>query len=76
MSVHLPARVKDLSPTARLVHAVLDDAGPLTREEIEERTGAARRTVNDALATLRDEGHVAADEHPQDRRRLLYRTED
>jgi len=72
MSVRLPGDVKDLSPTARLVHAVLDDAGPLTREEIEDRTGAARRTVNDSLATLRNEGLAIADEHPNDARRKLY----
>ncbi|SEP30340.1 hypothetical protein SAMN05216388_10723 [Halorientalis persicus] len=72
MSVKIPGDVKDLSPTARLVHAVLDDAGPLAREEIEDRTGAARRTVNKVLATLRAEGLATAHEHPNDARRKLY----
>lgn len=74
MSVQLPQPVKDVPASARLVYAVLDDAGPLTRDEIQERSGAARRTVSNALATLREEDLVAADEHPDDRRRRVYRT--
>jgi DNA-binding MarR family transcriptional regulator len=72
-TLRFPDRVKDAPATARLVYAVLEADGPLTRQDLVDRTGAACRSVTAALATLREAGLVTADQDPTDRRRRLYR---
>jgi len=72
MSTLVPERVKETPASARLVYTALDTNGPLEKEALIDETGIARRTVNSALAELRDRGLVEARDHPADHRRRLY----
>ena len=76
MSALIPARVKDTPASARLVYTALDVNGPLEREDLIDETGIARRTVNKALAELRERDLVKTHDHPFDQRKRVYSTTD
>jgi len=76
MSTLVPNRVKETPASARLVYTALNVNGPLEKEALIDETGIARRTINSALAELRDRGLVEAREHPADHRRRLYAAAD
>jgi DNA-binding MarR family transcriptional regulator len=44
--------VEDLPPSAKYVHHVVDEDGPITRQALLEETWLAESTVDDALRTL------------------------
>jgi len=53
--------VRELTPTARLVHLVLEDADEgLTYRELATETGASHRAVKSAVADLRDVERVVS----------------
>lgn len=68
----VPTQVKETPASVRLVYAALNAEGPLEREALIDETGIARRTVNKALAELRERDLIDIREHPADRRRRLY----
>jgi len=45
-------RFDQLSPSCKYVFYVLDEQGPLTRQELQDRTGLPERTLDEALETL------------------------
>ncbi|WP_135827318.1 MarR family transcriptional regulator [Halorussus halobius] len=50
--------VRDLPPSAKLVYLVLKEAGPLTQQDVIERTLLPDRTARGALDELVDAGVV------------------
>ena len=71
-SVKVPTDVRHLPATARLVYLAVQGTPGLTIGEIERRTGAATRSVKQALAELRERDLVERHPHPTDQRRVLY----
>ena len=68
----IPSTVQEAPLAARLVYAVLEAAGGLGRDDLVDRTGLARRTIQDALTDLRQRNLVESKRSPRDGRRLLY----
>jgi len=65
-------RVGDLGPSAKLVYTVLEHEGPLTQQDLVERTRLAARTVRKALSRLEEEEAVDERVYLQDARQRLY----
>jgi DNA-binding MarR family transcriptional regulator len=65
-------RVADLGPSAKLVYTVLDHEGPLTQQDLVERTRLAARTVRKALSRLEEADAVDERVYLQDARQRLY----
>lgn len=76
MPALLPKQVKETPPSARLVYTALDVHGPLERQELIDETGVAERTLNSALATLRESDLIEIHKDPFDSRRRVYTTTD
>lgn len=76
MPTLLPKEVREKPPSARLVYTALDVNGPLERQELIDETGVADRTLNSAIAALRDAGLIEIHEGPFDHRKRVYRTTD
>jgi transcription initiation factor IIE alpha subunit len=64
--------VTDLGPSAKLVYTVLEHEGPLTQQQIVERTRLAARTVRKALSRLKGEDVIEERVYLQDARQRLY----
>lgn len=67
-----PDAVRDSTPTATAVYAVLNAAGPLTYDQIIAETGAGRTAVENAVADLRDSGIVGSKPDPNNPRRQVH----
>lgn len=62
----------DASPSTKYVVYVLADAGPLSREELCQRTGLPESTVGEALRRLEEAGILDKRAAPEDLRRRVY----
>ena len=65
-------RLMNLSPSAKLVHFVLQKDNPLTTQEIHEETLLPSRTVRHALTKLSEADLVDKRVHPKQPRKRLY----
>jgi hypothetical protein len=69
----LDSRLRNRSPAIKLVYLALRDAGPLTKDELVDRTALTHKTVRIAVAeleeTLGEELNQARD--PEDFRRAV-----
>jgi DNA-binding MarR family transcriptional regulator len=65
-------RLMNLSPSAKLVHFVLQKDKPLTTREIREETLLPARTVRHALTKLSEADLVDKRAHPKQPRKRLY----
>jgi len=75
-TLRLPIALRDQPPSTRLVYlALLEGDTPLTVATITAETGVSADRARRVLTHLREEGLVAADEHPDDGRRKLYQLE-
>jgi len=73
MRTALPDPVRETAPNVRLVYTALEAAdGPLTNDDLVERTGVSLRGLQHALSTLRDRGLAESRTDPEDRRRRLH----
>lgn len=61
--------LKQLPPSPKYVHKVLEYEGCLTQPEIAEETGLPRRTVRYALTRLQEHGLVESEPVMEDARR-------
>lgn len=64
--------VRDLPPSAKLVHLVLQENARMTQTEVTDKTQLAGRTVRDALGRLESAGLVTEEICLQDARKRLY----
>jgi transcription initiation factor IIE alpha subunit len=64
--------VTDLGPSAKLVYTVLEHEGPLTQQQVVDRTRLAARTVRKALTRLKSADVVEERVYLQDARQRLY----
>ena len=71
-TARIPKPVQETTPSARLVYSVLAAVGPAGADEIEERTGLARRTIRAAFSDLEERDLVNSNPHPVDARRRMY----
>lgn len=62
----------DLAPSCRYVLYVLEQEGDLSRQELLELTGLPEQTVDWALESLTDEGHLLKSRDPKDLRQVVY----
>jgi DNA-binding MarR family transcriptional regulator len=67
-------RFNDLPPSAKYVYDTLDRDGPLTRKELQERTGLPERTIDDALETLENCGFIVKTRDTGDLRQVVAET--
>lgn len=76
-ALDLPATVRELPPTARLVFVALREAeGPVDRSELLAQTAACEDSLHRALNKLADRDLIKQSAHPADRRRQRYATTD
>lgn len=64
--------VQDLPPSAKLVYLILQEGGPLTQEDISDRSHLPRRTVRHALARLQEVSLIVSQPYLGDARQNLY----
>jgi len=60
-------------PASKLVYVILDHEGPLTQEDIADRSMPSPRKVRDAIGRLRSIDVVAEGVYIPDARKRLYR---
>lgn len=63
---------EDLPPSCKYILDVLDREGELSRQELLARTGLPERTLDWALGTLKNHGHVFSARDNEDLRVVLY----
>jgi len=68
----LPAVVRDVPATAKLVYRALESQGPRTKAELVEDTGQSHRQIERALSTLRDQQLVEPRPDRRERRRYVW----
>lgn len=67
-----PEPVRDSTPTAGNVYAVLEAAGPLTYEQLVDQTGAGRTAVETAVDNLRKQGIIESRRDPNNPCRKVH----
>ena len=65
-------RLLDLAPSAKLVYFVLDHEGPLTQQQLCDRTMLSSRTARYAVTELEDADLVTEEVYIPDARKKLY----
>lgn len=68
-----PEKIRDFSPSMKLVLNILENNGPLTQKEIAEKTYLSKRTVRYAINRLKLEDILVESEYFLDARQCLYR---
>lgn len=68
--------VRDVTPTARLVLAVLRERASANQTELVEATGRTRRTVRSAVTELEARGAISASYDLRDARNRRYELEE
>lgn len=69
----VPAALEPLPPSAKLVYVILDREAPLTHSGIQQYTKLPKRTTDEALGRLSDEGLIQQDPNYDDAREVFYR---
>ena len=67
------SEIQDGAPSAKFVYYVLEDQGPVPREELVELTRLPERTVDCAINDLEDAELVTQERDHYDARRVVYR---
>jgi len=68
-------RLLTLPPSAKLVYLVLDHEGPLTQQQLCDRTMLSARTARSAVTELEDVGLVTEEVYLRDARKKLYQAQ-
>jgi transcriptional antiterminator len=72
VSLSIGDAIKELPPSAKLVFVVLEHEGPLTQQEITEKSRLSARTARYALNQLNDLNVISEDIYFPDARQQLY----
>ena len=72
--LQVPEALADLPPSAKLTWSIVELEGPISREEVIDRSRLPTRTVADALKRLREDDVVERAVSLEDSRVRLYRT--
>lgn len=72
MSFALPARTHDTTPSTRLVYVTLAIDGPLSYDELKERTGLGRKTARRAIQQLSETGVIESNPDPRNPPQKLH----
>ena len=64
--------VRDLPPSAKLVHVVLEEKGPLTQQGIAEESYLPTRTVRDTVKRLEEINVIDEEISIRDARQRVY----
>ncbi|WP_324757055.1 helix-turn-helix domain-containing protein [Haloarcula montana] len=67
-------RLDDLPPSAKYVYDVVDRDGPLSRQELQERTGLPETTLDDAVKTLENRDYLLRTRDSEDLRQVVMKT--
>lgn len=68
----IPQKIRDTSPSARLIYLLLDAEGALPKQEIIARSGLSTDTTRRALRELEDADVVLNRPDPADARRRKF----